>query len=362
MAINVALIGVGNCVSSLVQAITLAKQGGLDTGLSHKKMGAYAVEDINFVAAFDVDSRKLHLDLAEAIFAPPNCTTKYLTVPKLGVSVSPGPLLDGVASHMTDVIAIAPETESVSIQNVADILKAAKAEILVSYLPVGSVKASEAYAEAALKAKCAFINCTPAVIATSTTWCDRFKNAGLPLLGDDIKSQIGSTAIHRALISILEKKGVTVTSTYQLNIGGNTDFMNMRNPERGQHKKKTKEVSLNHLFKNSPDLGVGPSDYVPQLKDHKVGYIHMEGIGLLNMPFSLELRLKVEDSPNSAGIVLNAIRAAKIALDKNESGPIKEVCASFFKNPAALMKEDETFDALHRYLENCSDRIAEEVN
>lgn len=348
---KVAIIGVGNCCSSLIQTIIASKKGILpDSGVAYQKIGKYKISDIDVVSAFDIDKRKIGKDISLAIFSPPNCTTKYFDVPNLGINVNVGILEDGVASHMEDSFDVDLMSKTTSVSNIANQLKSSGAEIVVSYLPVGSHKASEAYAKACLIAGCALINCMPSIIANSPDFADKFRKAGLPLLGDDVKSQIGSTAIHRALIDILEKKGVKIDSTYQLNIGGNTDFKNMRSPERASSKKMTKENSLRHLFSNNPEIGVGPSDFIPQLKDHKVGYINIEGTSLLGMKFNIELKLKVEDSPNSAGVVVNAIRAAKIALDRNISGVVNDACPWLFKNPPTKLDEDHVFSTFDEFV------------
>ena len=355
--IRTAIIGIGNCSSSLVQAVTASRSNHLERGVAFEKIGGYSVSDISFVASFDIDSRKVGRDLSEAIFEEPNCTTKYVDVSSLGILVSCGCLLDGVSAHMEDIVNILPESKNITQEQVVEILKNTNTEIVISYLPVGSEKAAEFYAEAALKAGCGFINCMPAQIATSQKFQSLFKEKGLPLLGDDIKSQIGSTAIHRSLITLLQNKGVEIERTYQLNIGGNTDFKNMREPHRSKGKKHTKETSLKHLFNQVTELGVGPSDYVPFLKDHKVGYIYIEGRGLLGMPFSIEMKLKVEDSPNSAGVAINAIRAAKTAMDRGKQGIIEEACPYLFKNPPVAMDEKLTFESFHNFSLQLSENI-----
>ncbi|TGW15677.1 inositol-3-phosphate synthase [Candidatus Hepatobacter penaei] len=343
MSIRLAVLGIGNCCSSLLQVVENARTRGDLLGISHEMIGPYKAQDISFVAAFDVDERKVGQDLGTAIFAEPNCTTRYVDVPPQHVTVHAGPLLDGVSDHMRDVVHMSPATQDVDFDQVVHVLKSAKAEVVVCYLPVGAQKAAAFYAEAALRAGCAFVNCMPARIGTCPAFQKRFEEAGLPLLGDDMKSQIGSTAIHRALIDLLQRKGVQIDRSYQLNIGGNTDFKNMRNPDRAKGKKFTKENALRHLLENDVALGVGPSDHIPFLNDFKIGHIYMEGEGLLGMPFSLECKLKVEDSPNSADVGLNAIRAAKYALDQQRGGIIQEACAYLFKNPPVLMNEEDTF-------------------
>lgn len=349
--IKVAIAGVGNCCSSLVQAVALAKQGLLDTGIIHPVIGGYKIEDISFSLAFDVDKKKIGKDLSSAIFSAPNCTTQYGSVPLQNAPVKPGILLDGVADHLSEIVEVDPQTKHTTVKEISSLLSNAEVDVLVCYLPVGALRATEAYAEAAAAAKVAFINCNPTRIATSEKYAALFVDAGVPLLGDDVKSQIGSTSIHRVILELLKKKGVRVSKTYQLNIGGNTDFLNMRDPSRAASKKYTKEIALTHLFNEGeiPELGVGPSDYVPQLRDNKVGYIHIEGEGLMGMPFSIELQLKVEDSPNSAGVVLEAIRAAKTALDRELSGPIPDACSFLFKNPPNQLVEDEASKILDQF-------------
>ena len=351
MQIRVAIIGVGNCCSSLVQAVEAAKKNILPaTGVAFERIGNYSIGDIEFSTAFDIDTRKVGIDLSQAIYFAPNCTTNYFSVPPLSVNVCAGKILDGVGEHMHDLLEIIPPIQENGLDYVTQILQSTNTHIVISYLPVGSDAASEFYAEAALNAGCAFINCMPSKIANSEIFKQKFTERKLPLLGDDIKSQIGSTAIHRSLISLLQDKGAKINSTYQLNIGGNTDFKNMRNGKRAKGKKFTKEISLNHLFNNDVAIGVGPSDYVPFLKDYKVGYINIEGTALLGMPFSIELKLKVEDSPNSAGVALNAIRAAKVAIDEGIYGIVEDACPYLFKNPPTKLNESETSNAFKKFL------------
>ena len=349
MSIKVAIIGVGNCACSLIQVVTEDKKNSLKIGVSHPLLYGYEIKDIDFVAAFDIDCRKVGLDLSQAIFAEPNCTTKYIDVPLLNKEVSAGPIYDGVRDYMTEIYHISEASKNVDIKSVTEELIKSKAEIVLCYLPVGSNEAVEAYAKAALHAGCAFINCMPSQIATNKLWSQCFEQAGLPLLGDDIKSQIGSTAIHRALLTLLQRKGVKIDHSYQLNIGGNSDFMNMRFPAQGLSKKYTKEEALFHLIDSNVQLSVGPSDYVPHLQDKKVGFINIEGKGLLGMQFSLDVKIQVEDSPNSAGVVVNAIRLAKIALDIKDKNGYRKACAALFKNPVIKLDEDEAIKALDSY-------------
>ncbi len=350
MPIRTAVIGIGNCASSLIQTIEAFNEGNLEsTGISHEIIGNYRISDIEFVAAFDIDKRKVGKDLSEAILAEPNCTTIYHKVNSKGLLVSAGLQKDGIANHMAKMFLPVSATEQNNLEQVIKILKNAQTDVVVSYLPVGSLEASEFYAEAALRAGCAFINCTPSLVACDEKWVNKYSEAGLPLLGDDIKSQVGSTAVHRALIEILKKKGVIISSTYQLNVGGNSDFMNMRYPDRAATKKASKNRSLETMFKHRPEIGVGPSDYVPQLKDHKVGYINIEGAGLMGMPFKLEMKIQVEDSPNSAGVVVNAIRSAKTALDRRLSGSIDDACPWLFKSPPHPVQETKIFQIFDQF-------------
>lgn len=351
MKIRVAIIGIGNCCSSLIQAVEAAKVGMLgDSGICFEKIGTYSVADIEFSAAFDVDANKVGKDLFQAIYLSPNCTTRYFTPSLLSINVQPGKVLDGISEHMRDLIEVIEISEEQDLEQVSGILKSTNTDIVISYLPVGSDMAAEFYATAALKAGCGFINCMPSNIANSSKFSEDFRQHKLPLLGDDIKSQIGSTAIHRGLINLLQNKGAKIKTTYQLNVGGNTDFKNMRDPNRAKGKKFTKEISLSHLFNNEVEMGVGPSDYVPHLRDYKIGYIHIEGTALLGMPFSIEVKLKVEDSPNSAGVAINAIRVAKFAADIGVYGVVEDVCSYLFKNPPIKFDESMTFDLFNKFV------------
>lgn len=351
MAINIAIIGVGNCASSLVQCIDADRRRELESGVPFPEIGGFRISDIEVVAAFDVDKRKIGLPLSDSIFAEPNCTSKRVEVKEFAdVIVAPGALLDGVCEQMRHMVEIDVACTDVRIEEVASELRSSGCELVVSYLPVGSQQASDFYAEAALSAGCGFINCTPAVIANSPDVASKFQEKGLVLLGDDIKSQFGSTALHRALINLLQKKGMRIVDTYQLNIGGNTDFQNMRCDGRAEQKKHTKEGSIRALVGNDVGLSVGPSDFVPSLSDHKVGYFYIGGEGILGMPFSLDMKIRLEDSPNSAGVVVNAVRAAKVASERGLSGIIESICPYFFKNPPTAMLEDECLDCLDKFL------------
>jgi myo-inositol-1-phosphate synthase len=328
---KIAIAGIGNCASSLVQAIELAKAGKLSFTSQIPNLAGFDPKDIAVVAAFDVDRRKVGLDLGRAIFADPNSTTIYYEVPPLDLLVSPGVLEDGIDGPLKSTIPVATEVDN-DRDRIVSILRSRSVDTLVLYLPVGAQRAAEAYADAALLSRCALINCTPALIACSPDYVSRFKRESLPLLGDDMRSHIGSTTIHHALLKLLAEKGAEVTQTYQLNFGGNNDFLNMRDPGRAAAKRTTKHAAVRDLLGNNAEFAVGPSDYVPFLHDHKVGYIRVEGKAFLGMPFSIELRLEVEDSPNAAPIALDAIRLAsalRAGLEVDEAAAL----SNLFKRP-----------------------------
>ncbi|MBX6350418.1 MAG: inositol-3-phosphate synthase [Clostridia bacterium] len=338
--VRVALAGCGNCASSLVQGLYYYRDETRlrrSPGLMHAELGGYRPADVRVVAAFDVDRRKVGRRLDEALLAPPNCTPVFQELPEIPVVVQMGPVLDGVAAHMRDY----PEDRTFVLADcdpvdVAEVLRDTGADVLVNYLPVGSEAATRAYAEAALRAGVAFVNAIPVFIASSREWGERFRRAGLPVIGDDIKSQVGATIVHRVLARLFEERGVRLTRTYQLNFGGNTDFLNMLNRDRLASKKKSKTESVQSQLGAPlpPDrIHVGPSDYVPWLMDNKVCMIRMEGQGFGDQPIELELRLSVLDSPNSAGVMIDAVRAAKLALDRGLSGPLEGPSAYLMKSP-----------------------------
>jgi myo-inositol-1-phosphate synthase len=333
--IRVAVVGVGNCASALVQGVEFYRHAAGRSpipGLMHLELGDYHIGDIEFVAAFDVAVGKVGCDLAEAIFALPNNTARFASVPLTGVTVRRGPTEDGIGRYLRDVIVEAPDP----VDDVAQTLRATGAEIVVSYLPVGAESASRWYAAQALEAGCAFINCIPVFIAKDPVWRSRFAKRGLPLLGDDIKSQVGATIVHRVLANLFRERGVRVDRTYQLNFGGNSDFRNMLERERLESKKRSKTDALtSQLAHVLPDAEahIGPSDFVPWLTDRKCCYIRLEGTGFGNMPLSCELRLEVWDSPNSAGVVIDAIRCAKLALDRGIGGALIGPSGYFMKSP-----------------------------
>jgi myo-inositol-1-phosphate synthase len=336
MEIRVAIAGVGNCASALVQGVEYykdAKDGEMIPGLMHVNFGGYHVRDIKFVAAFDVNKLKIGKDLSEAIFTEPNCCARFVnSMPKLGVKVLPGPILDGVAPHMREPFKAYSESELEPV-DVASVLKETQAEILVNYMPVGSFEATRFYANAALEAGCAFINCIPEFIASDAEWASRFEKAGLPVAGDDIKSQLGATILHRTLVNLFIERGVVIDETYQLNIGGNTDFLNMTYEERLKTKRISKTEAVTSIIPYDVPTRIGPSDYVPFLKDKKICYIYIKGRKFGNQPVKISAKLEVEDSPNSAGIVIDVIRAVKIALDRGIAGPLISISAYAFKHP-----------------------------
>lgn len=341
--IRVAIIGVGNCASSLVQGVEFYKNApeqDFVPGLMHVNLGGYHVRDIEFSAAFDVNHTKVGKDLSQAIFAEPNNTIKFADVPQLGVKVHRGMTHDGVGKYLDEIILKAPGPTD----DIVEILRATKTDVVINYLPVGSEMATKWYVEQVLEAGCAFINCIPVFIASQKYWHKRFEKAGLPVIGDDIKSQVGATITHRVLTNLFRQRGVRLDRTYQLNFGGNTDFMNMLERERLESKKisKTKAVTsqLNYGLPND-NCHVGPSDYVPWLSDRKWCYIRMEGTTFGNVPLNCEVKLEVWDSPNSAGVVIDAVRCAKLALDRGISGSLTAPSSYFMKSPPLQYTDDE---------------------
>src|SRR3954464_13288529 len=333
--IRVAIIGVGNCASSLVQGVHFyrnAKEDEFVPGLMHVNLGGYHIRDIEFTAAFDVNHTKVGKDLSQAIFAEPNNTYKFAEVPPWGVKVHRGMTHDGLGKYLREVIVKAPGPTD----DIVGILKSTRTDVVISSLPVGSEMATKWYVEQVLEAGCAFINCIPVFIASQPYWQNRFKDRGLPLIGDDIKSQVGATITHRLLANLFRERGVRLDRTYQLNFGGNPDFMNMLERERLESKKisKTNAVTSQLDYKlTNEQAHVGPSDYVPWLEDRKFCYIRMEGTTFGNVALNCELKLEVWDSPNSAGVVIDAIRCAKLALDRGIGGALIEPSSYFMKSP-----------------------------
>ncbi|KKL77673.1 hypothetical protein LCGC14_2032550 [marine sediment metagenome] len=341
--INVAIIGVGNCASSLVQGIHFYR--GVDSnanvpGLMHANLGGYHISDIEFVAAFDVDANKVGKDLSEAIFTPPNNTYKFAEVPHLGVKVSRGMTHDGIGKYLSTVIHKAGGRTS----DIVKVLRDTETHVVVNYLPVGSEEATKWYVEQLLQAGCATVNCIPVFIAREDYWRRRFEERDLPIVGDDIKSQVGATILHRVLTRLFVERGVRLERTYQLNFGGNTDFLNMLERERLMSKKisKTNAVTSQLDFQlPEGNIHIGPSDYVPWLSDRKWCYLRMEGTGFGEVPMSLEAKLEVWDSPNSAGVVIDAIRCCKLALDRGISGALTGPSAYFMKSPPKQFTDEQ---------------------
>jgi len=335
-SIKLAIAGIGNCASSLVQGISFYKDKEPGTAGDKSK---YKISDINVVAAFDVNETKTGKDISEAIFASPNCTKKYCNVEETGVIVQKSPLHDGIGKYLEDEIKISKEADC----DVVSVLKESKADILINYLPVGSQKAVEFYSQAALEAGVGFVNCIPVFIASDNEWGKKFSDANLPIVGDDIKSQVGATIVHRVLTNLFRDRGVELDKTYQLNVGGNTDFLNMLERERLISKKISKTESVQSQAKrrlSDNNIHIGPSDYVPWLNDNKLCFIRMDGKLFGDVPMNLELRLSVEDSPNSAGVAVDAIRCCKIALDREIGGPLA-ASSYFMKHPPEQFTDAE---------------------
>lgn len=355
--IKVAIIGVGNCASSLVQGVAHYRQNNSKQGLIHDVIGGYGAGDVEFVLGVDVDERKVGKDIAEAIFESPNNTAVFMPdVPSTGTKVIMGKVLDGVAPHMTELgekgFILSHEHEA----DKASIVKAIKdsgAEVLVNFLPVGSQTATEFYMECALEAGVGVVNCMPVFIASRPEWEARFREAGLPIVGDDVKAQLGATIVHRVLSSLFGARGVNVDRTYQLNTGGNTDFMNMLDRQRLGSKKESKTEAVQSMLAQrleDENIHVGPSDYVPWQKDNKLCFLRMEGNLWGNVPMNLELRLSVEDSPNSAAVVMDAIRCTKVALDRGDGGALIGPSAYFCKHPPQQFNDDLAAQMVEEYI------------
>lgn len=342
-SVNVAIIGVGNCASSLVQGIHYyrdAREDDFVPGLMHVNLGGYHISDINFVAAFDIDKNKVGKDLSRAIYSPPNNTFKFCDVPKTGVKVERGMTHDGLGKYLAQTIEKAPGPTA----NIVEILKETKTDVVVNYLPVGSEMATKWYVEQILAAGCGLVNCIPVFIGREAYWQKRFAERGVPVIGDDIKSQVGATITHRVMTRLFRDRGVKLERTYQLNFGGNTDFLNMLERERLESKRisKTNAVTSQLDYEMGPDnVHVGPSDYVPWLQDRKFCHVRMEGRTFGDVPLLLEMKLEVWDSPNSAGVVIDAIRCCKLALDRGLSGTMVGPASYFMKSPPIQFSDDE---------------------
>jgi myo-inositol-1-phosphate synthase len=357
--VRVAVVGVGNCAAALVQGVHFYRDAPEDVfvpGLMHVNLGGYHVGDVEFTAAFDVDKNKVGLDLSEAIWQPPNNTIKFTDVPRLDVPVYRGMTHDGVGKYLSQVITKAPGPTD----DIVKILKDTGTDVVVSFLPVGSEMATKWYVEQVLDAGCGFVNCVPVFIAREGYWQKRFKERGLPIIGDDIKSQLGATIAHRVMTWLFQERGVRLDRTYQLNFGGNMDFYNMLERERLESKKVSKTQAVTSQLDYelpSENVHVGPSDYVPWLTDRKFCYIQMEGTTFGEVPLKLELKLEVWDSPNSAGVVSDAVRCCKVALDRGQGGAIVEPSAYFMKSPPVQFTDEEARRRLEAFI---SGTIAEE--
>ena len=356
--IRLALIGVGNSASALIQGVHYykdAKENLSIPGLMHVNFGGYHIGDIKFVAAFEVNKDKIGKDLSKAIFLKPNCCVKFSEVPQLNVRVSTGPILDGVAEHMKKVFNIYDE-KTQKIDDVVQILKDSKADIVVNYLPVGSGKATRFYAQAAIDAGCAFVNCMPEFIASDQGWSKKFERAGLPIAGDDIKSQVGATILHRNLVRLCLDRGVIVDETYQLNLGGDTDFLNMTVEERLKSKRISKTEAVTSMVPYKLPTRIGPSDYVQFLNNKKICYITLTGRKFGNRPISINVKLEVEDSPNSAGVVIDLVRAVKIALDRKIKGALLSMSSYAFKHPPIQVPDSIAKNWVEEYIEGKRER------
>ena len=351
VGIRIAIAGVGNCASSLIQGLEYYKNiknsDDLVPGLMHNSLGGYLISDIKPVAAFDIDMRKVGTDLSEAIFSDPNCTKKFSDVPGFDVEVMKGQVLDGVAPHMKDYFRVDEKQKPV---DVASVLKQSKADILINYLPVGSEEAVKWYASQALEAGCGFINCIPVFIASNKQWADKFIKAKLPIIGDDIKSLVGATIVHRALTQTIVDRGARIDSTYQLYIGGNTDFRNMTDQARLKSKKISKTESVASQIPYDAYVYAGPNGCIECLNDNKICHLKIDFKLFGDVPAYIDLKLSVEDSPNSAGVVVDAIRVAKIALDRKIGGPILPASAYFMKHPPEQMRDAEAREKLEEFI------------
>jgi myo-inositol-1-phosphate synthase len=351
-SVRVAIVGVGNCASSLIQGVEYYRDADPNSrvpGLMHVAFGGYHVSDVEFVAAFDVDAKKVGRDLAEAIVASENNTVKLCDVPPTGITVQRGPTHDGLGQYYREII----EESDESAVDVVAALREARVDVVVSYLPVGSEVADKFYAQAAIDAGCGFVNALPVFIASDPVWAKKFEDAGLPIVGDDIKSQVGATIVHRALAKLFEDRGVELLRTYQLNFGGNMDFMNMLERKRLVSKKISKTQSVTsqipHEMSKS-DVHIGPSDHVPWLDDRKWAYIRMEGRAFGDVPLNAELKLEVYDSPNSAGVIIDALRACKIAMDRKIAGPIMSASSYFMKSPPVQYSDHDAHAAVEAFI------------
>ncbi|MFI0356583.1 inositol-3-phosphate synthase [Actinomadura sp. 9N407] len=357
-SVRVAIIGVGNCAASLVQGVEYYKDADAQTrvpGLMHVQFGEYHVGDVEFVAAFDVDAKKVGMDLSEAIVASENNTIKICDVPPTGVTVQRGHTFDGLGEYYREMV----EESDAEPVDIVRALKDARVDVLVSYLPVGSEDADRFYAQCAIDANVAFVNALPVFIASDPEWAEKFTKAGVPIIGDDIKSQVGATITHRVMAKLFEDRGVELLRTYQLNFGGNMDFMNMLERKRLQSKKISKTQSVTSQIPHEmakADVHIGPSDHVPWMDDRKWAYVRLEGRSFGDTPLNLEYKLEVWDSPNSAGVIIDAVRAAKIAKDRGIGGPILSASSYFMKSPPEQYSDDDAHEAVEKFIRGEVDR------
>ncbi|MGB8779537.1 MAG: inositol-3-phosphate synthase [Candidatus Bathyarchaeia archaeon] len=355
--VRVALVGVGNSASALIQGVQYYKNAEENRnvpGLMHVNFGPYHIRDVKFVAAFEVNKDKIGKDLSEAIFTAPNCCEKFADVPTLDVKVTGGPVLDGAAEHMKKVFNV--YKNEVGPEHVVDVLKKSKAQILVNYLPVGSRKAARFYAQSALDAGCAFINCMPEFIASDGSWSKKFEEKGLPIAGDDIKSQLGATILHRSIAKLCVDRGVIIDETYQLNLGGDTDFLNMTVEERLKTKRISKTEAVTSMVPYDLPTRIGPSDYVPFLGNKKICYLWLKGRKFGDRPLTVSVKLEVEDSPNSAGVVIDIIRAVKIALDRKIGGALLSISSYAFKHPPIQVPDALAKQAVEEFIQGKRER------
>lgn len=348
--VKVAIAGVGNCASSLVQGVEYYRDADEDQfvpGLMHVDFGGYHINDIKFVAAFDIDGNKVGKDLSKAIFTKPNCTVKFSEVPNQGVEVMKGKQLDGIGKYLKGTIPVDKIQDPV---DVAEVLEETDADVLLSYMPVGSFDASRYYARQALKAGCGFVNCIPEFIVSGNEWASKFEDAGVPCAGDDIKSQVGATILHRAISRLLIDRGVKLDESYQLNVGGNTDFLNMLEEERLSSKRVSKTEAVSTEVPYEVPLKIGPTEYIPFLDDNKVCHIYAKGRKFGDVPLTIDVKLSVEDSPNSAGVVIDALRGVKLAQDRGIGGPLTSISAYCFKHPPVQMPDSEARQSVEEFI------------
>lgn len=356
--IRVAIVGVGNCANSLVQGVTYYKDAALDQeipGLMHAVVGGYHINNVKFVAAFDVDAKKVALDLSEAIWASENNTIKFSDVAKIGVPVQRGVTLDGLGKYYKETIQESPAAPV----DVVAVLKEEQVDVLICYLPVGSEEAAKYYAQCAIDAGCAFVNALPVFIASDPVWAKKFEDAGLPIVGDDIKSQVGATITHRIMAKLFQDRGVHLDRTYQLNVGGNMDFKNMLERDRLESKKISKTNSVTSQLDHdmgAKNVHIGPSDYIPWLDDRKWAYVRLEGRAFGDVPLNLEYKLEVWDSPNSAGVIIDALRCAKIGLDRKVGGALLSPSSYFMKTPPVQYTDEQAHTKVEDFISGKLDR------